>query len=170
MLGRRAAAAAHHARASSHEMGGIRRHVFRAGHVHAPAADIARHAGIRLGAQLLLRVRRHLLDRLENDLRADRAIEPDDVGAPCVQRTRDIFRCRAEWCEPIGADRHLRDDRNARIELARGANRLLDLVQVAEGLEEKDVDSAFAETLELLPEIGARLVEARGSVWLDTYA
>src|SRR5256885_4892764 len=114
-----------------------------------PPADVTGHAGVRLCAQLFLRVGRHLLDRLENYLRAHGTIEADDVRAPSVQRARDVLRRRAEWREPIGTDRHLRDDRNLRIELARRANRLLDFVQVAERLEEKDVDTAVAQTFQL---------------------
>ena len=72
--------------------------------------------------------RRHLLDRLENRLRPDGAIQPDDVGAERVERARDVFRRRAVRREAVDADRHLRDDRHRRIDLPRGANRLLDLV------------------------------------------
>ena len=67
VLRRRPAASADDLRARLHEMTRVRRHVLRARHVHAAAADVARHAGVRLRAQLLARRRRrHLLDRLEN--------------------------------------------------------------------------------------------------------
>ena len=62
---------------------------------------------------------RHLLDRLENRLRADRAVEADDVGAERVERPRDVFG-GAVGRAAVDADRHLRDDRHRRIDVARG--------------------------------------------------
>src|SRR5215208_1733400 len=82
VVGRRAAAAADYLCTSLGEVARIRREVLGAGHVDLPPLDLPRHAGVRLRAELPCRHRRHLLDALEDDLRPDRAIEPDDVGAP----------------------------------------------------------------------------------------
>src|SRR5215216_4123992 len=79
VIRRRPTTPAHDLRAGVNQVTGVRRHVLRARHVHAAAADVARHAGVRLGAELLRRHGRHLLDGLEDRLRADRAVEADDI-------------------------------------------------------------------------------------------
>ena len=170
VVGRRAATSADDLRARLHEMARVRRHVLGARHVHAASADVARHAGVRLRAELLARVRRHLLDALENRLRTDRAIEADDVGAPRVERAHDVLRRRAVRRETVGADRHLRDDRFARIDRACGANRLFDLVEIGERLENEQIDAAVDEPFHLLAEDRARFVLARRAVRLEANA
>ncbi len=71
VLGRRTAATTDDLGARLHEMSGVGGHVLGARHVHAAATDVAGHAGVRLRAQLAPGRRRHLLDTLENRLRAD---------------------------------------------------------------------------------------------------
>ncbi len=170
VLGRRAAATADDLGARLHEMSRVGRHVLGARHVHAAATDVARHAGVRLRAQLAPRRRRHLLDALENRLRADGAIESDDVRAPRVELARDDIRLGAVRRAPVGADRHLRDDRLLRVDSPRGEDRLLDLVEVGERLEDEEVDAAFGETFHLLPEDRASFVLARRPVRLEANA
>jgi hypothetical protein len=170
VLGRGAAAAADDLGACLHEMPGIARHVLGARHVHAAPAHVARHAGVRLRRQLLTRVRHHLLDRVENDLRPHRAIQADDVGAETVERACDVFGGRAVWGETISADRHLRHDRQRRIHLACRGDRLTDLVQVAEGLEDEQVGAARGQPLQLLAEHLPCLVGRGGAVRLETHA
>src|SRR5262245_36518596 len=83
-LGRRAATAADDLRPRLHEMSRIRRHILGARHVHAASTHVARHAGVRLRAQLAARDRHHLLDALENRLRTNGAIETDDIRTPTI--------------------------------------------------------------------------------------
>src|SRR6185312_15805472 len=156
VVGGRAAAAADDLGAGLDEMARVSRHVLGARHVHAAAADVARHAGIGLRAQLAARVRRHLLDAFENRLRTDRAIDADHVGAPGVERARDRVRRSAVRREAVGADRHLRDEGLARIGVARREDRLLDLVEVGKGLEDEQIDAAVDETGHLLAKDLAR--------------
>src|SRR6185436_13097581 len=113
---------------------------------------------------------RHALDALENDLRTHRAVETDDVRIPAVQRTRDVLGRGAVRRVMISADRHLRDDGHRLIHLARRTDRLLDLVKIAEGLEEKEVDAAGREGFHLLAERGACVLNARESVRLEANA
>src|SRR5205823_4735488 len=95
VLRRGAATPAEYLRPGMNQVPRVRRHVFRTRHVHAAAAHVTRHSRVRLSAQLPSRHRYHLLDALEDDLRTNRAIEPDDVGAPTVQRSRDVLRRRS---------------------------------------------------------------------------
>ena len=53
---------------------------------------------------------------------------------------------------------------------ARGANRLLDLLEIAERLEDEQIDAAFDETFDLLAEEFARFVLARRTVRLEAHA
>src|SRR5256885_13385507 len=85
------AAAAHDLRSSLHEVVRVSGHVLGARHVHASPAHIAWHSCVWLGAQLSARHRYHLLDRVENYLRSDGAVEADYVGAEGIQRLREIF-------------------------------------------------------------------------------
>ena len=86
VIRRRSAAPADDLRAGLREMARVGGEILGARHVHLAALDLARHAGVRLRAQLPRRHRGHLLDALENRLRPDGAIEADDVRAPGVER------------------------------------------------------------------------------------
>ena len=145
----------------------VRGHVFGAGHVHASPADVTGHAGVRLRAQLPSRHRGHALDALENDLRTHRAVEPNDVRPPFVQPSRHVFGGRTVRCVVIRPDRHLRDDRHRRVGLSRGADRFLDLVQIAERLEDEKVSASFLERDHLFTEDGASLFLARRTIGLE---
>src|SRR5262249_26457055 len=136
VFGRRTAATTHDLRTRLYEMARVRRHVLGARHVHAAAADVARHAGVRLSAELPSRLRRHLLDAFENRLRTDGAIQTDDIRAPAIENTHDVFGRRAIRRAAIRTDRHLRDDRLLRCDGARGANGLLDLLEIGERLDD----------------------------------
>jgi hypothetical protein len=91
VLRRRAAASADDLRAGVHQVARVLGHVLGARHVHAAPAHVARHAGVGLSAQLPARERDHLLDRLENGLWTDRAVQPDDIGAEPVERADDVL-------------------------------------------------------------------------------
>jgi hypothetical protein len=54
--------------------------------------------------------------------------------------------------ETVARDRHLRDDRDIRIDFACSEERLLDLLDVGECLEKKDIRATFFQTCELLGE------------------
>ena len=133
-------------------------------------ADIARHAGVRLRAELLRRQRRHLLDRLENRLRADRAVEADDVGAPRVERARDVLGRRAEGVRPSAPIVICAITGMSWVDVARGADRLLDLLEVAERSREEAVDAAFARAPSSVRGNRARLLAARRAVGLEADA
>ncbi len=148
----------------------VRRHVLGAGHVHAAAADLARHPGVGLGDELAAGDGRHALDRLENRLRADRAVEPNDIGAEPVEATRDLVGRDAVGAQAIDADRHLRDDGHAGVNVACRENGLLDLVEIGERLDDEAVRAALRERRHLLPKQRARFVAARGAVGLDAHA
>ena len=115
---------------------------------------------------------RHLLDGLENRLRADGAVETDDVGAPCVERARDVFRRRAVRRATVGADRHLRDDRAWSDRLSRAARIACSIsCEVGERLEDEQIDAA----VDAAPAICSRKIarassRARRSVRLEANA
>src|SRR6185295_18303611 len=114
--------------------------------------------------------RRHLLDGVEDDLRAYRTIEPDDIGTERVERLREILGGQTVRRVTIGPDGHLRDDRDLRIDLTRSEDRLLDLVEIRESLEDEDVATAVLQGLQLLPERGACFIETGWSERLDANA
>jgi hypothetical protein len=61
----------------------------------------------------------------------------------------------------IGANGHLGDDGNRRVDFPRRENRLLDLVQICERLEDEDICASVLESLKLFAERRARFVETR---------
>ncbi len=66
----------------------------------------------------------------------------------------------------VGMDRHLGDDRQIG-RVAAAEDRLLDLRQVAEGLDDEQVDPALGQRLGLLLEESPRFLASRGPVGLD---
>ncbi len=65
---------------------------------------------------------------------------------------------------------HLRDDRDGRRYAANGVHRRADLVQVAERLEDEQIDPAIGQSLSLFAEILARLVDTGLAPRLDAHA
>ena len=137
----------------------VGRHVLGTGHVHTASAHIARHSGVGLRAQLASGDGHHLFDRVKNDLRANGAVETDDVGAKGVERLGDILDCDSVRRVTIGSDRHLCDYRDGRIDFVCGENPLLDLVHVSERLENEQITAAVRERLELLAKYCSRFLQ-----------
>src|SRR5262245_9414427 len=104
MLGRCAAASADKLDAGIDQPLGVLGHVLGRAHVHLPALDITRHAGVRLSRELARRMLSHLLDCLEDDLWSDRTIEPDDVSSPLIEPGREDLREGPKGCCALLAD------------------------------------------------------------------
>ncbi len=148
----------------------VGRHVLGARHIHAAAADLARHSGIGLGGELAPGDGRHALDRLEDRLGADRAVEPNDIGAEPVETAGDLVGRDAVGAQPIDTDRHLRDDRHAGVHVVCRENGLLHLIEVRERLDDEAIGATVGERRHLLAKHCARFVAARRAVGLDADA
>ena len=159
VIRRRPAAAADDLRAVQDEPAGVRRHVLGRTQIDVPPFDVARFPGIGLGGQPCVRRARHPLDRLEHGRGADAAVEADDLRPGLDQRRRELFRRRPVKAVPVVFGRHLGDDRKL-TDAADRADGGLDLVQVAEGLEDEQLDPALDERLGLLAEVLLGLVHA----------
>ncbi len=123
------------------------------------------------GAERLGGVLDHLLDGLEHDLRADRAVAADHVHGPFVQLAREGLGIRAVGQVAVVVDGDLGDDGHLVAGgLARGEDGLAQLVEVGEGLEDQQVDAGLEQRLDLLAEDGARLGEGGGTERLDADA
>ena len=85
--------------------------------------------------------RRHPLDRVEHRRRADRAVDADDRRAAPLELGREPLGRRAVERVAVLLGRHLRDDRQIR-HAAHGVDRRADLVQIAERLEDEQIDAA----------------------------
>ena len=147
----------------------VGRHVFGRAEVDVASLDVARLAGVGLRRQPALGDRRHALDRVEHRRRADGAVDADDRRAAPLELGREALRRRAVERVAVLLGRHLRDDRQV-ADAAHRVDRGAHLVQVAERLEDEQVDAAVDQRLRLLAEVLARLVDAGLAPGLDADA
>src|SRR5665213_4467266 len=159
----RAATSTNHLCASHNQMPRVARHVFRTRHVHGAAAYVSRHSCIRLRTQLAGRERCHLFDGLEYRLRTNRTIKSDYISTRGVERTGNVFWCRAVRSNTIGVDRYLRNYRHRRVNLTCGDDCLRQLVEIRKCLKDEQIRAAFLKRVHLL---GVRL-EPYGSTSRD---
>src|SRR4029453_346862 len=99
----------------------------------------------------------------------DAAVNADHAGAALDQLRRELFRRRTVEAGAILFRGHLRDDRQVTDTADRGDGRA-NLVQVAEGLEDEEIDLAVEERLCLIAEHGLRLIDAGLPPRLDANA
>src|SRR5687767_5847771 len=86
------------------------------------------------------------------------AIESDDVDIHLVERGSENFRRCTKGGLAVHLDRHLGEDRKIG-EFPDGKDRLFDDRQLGEGLENKEVDAALEQGLDLFAEHLSYLVE-----------
>ncbi len=98
---------------------------------------------------------------------ADRAVEADDVGAPLGQPGGDGLHRGAVGRVPVLAHGHLRDDRQIRRHGPRGLEGGMDLLQVAEGLQDESVHPALGQSSGLQGEMGHGLAPRGRAPRLD---
>ncbi len=170
VLGRRPAAAANQAHTGGHEASRVRRHVFRRTQVDVAPLDIARPSGVGHGRQPdVADDGSEPLDRLEHGRRPDAAVHANDAGPAFEQHRRELFRRRPVETVAVLLGRHLRHD-GQRADLPHRRNRGANLVEVAERLEDKEVNAALDQGLGLVAEELLRFVDAGLSPRLDPNA
>ncbi len=91
------------------------------------------------------------------------------VAPRALELRREPLGRRAVERVAVLLGRHLRDDRQVG-QRPHGVDRRADLVQVAEGLEDEEIDAALEQRLRLLAEVLARLVDAGLAPRLDADA
>ena len=111
----------------------------------------------------------HAFDRLEHRRRSDGAVDADDRRAARLELRGELLGRRAVQRVAVFLGRHLRDDRQIG-QRPHGVDRRADFVQVAERLEDEEVDAALEQRLRLLAEVLARLVDAGLAPRLDADA
>ena len=166
MLGRGAAAPADHAHVVQDEAPRVRCHVFRRAQVEIAPLDVARAPGVGLGREPQLRDGGHPLDGVEHRRRPDRAVDTEQGGTTSLEVGREPLGWRPVERVPVFLGGHLRDDRQVR-DPADGVDGGANLVQVAERLQNEQVDPAFHERPRLFLECVARLVDTGLSPRLD---
>jgi len=167
VLGRRAAAPADEADAVREKAARIRRHVLGRREIDRPAFDVARPAGVGLRREPHRRQRGHALERLEHVRGPDAAVDADHVGAARLQRRHELLGRRPIERVAVLLDRHLRHERKT-ADGSHGRDRGADLVEVAERLEEDQINAAFDQRGCLLAEVLLRLIEGGAPPRLDS--
>ena len=169
MLRRRAAASADDADVVHDEAPGVRRHVLRRAQVDVAPLDVARLSRVGLCRQPAAGDGGHALDRVEHRCRTDGTVDADHRRAALLELRRELLGRRAVERVAVLLGRHLRDDRDVR-HAPHGIDRRADFVQIAERLEDEEIDAAVGKRLRLLAEIVARLVDAGLAPRLDADA
>ena len=141
MLRRRSAAAADQAHTGRDEAPRIRRHVLRRTEIEIAALDVARLTGVRLRREPYIYDVGDALDSFKHRRGPNAAVNADDVGAALDQLWRELLGWRAVEAGAILFRSHLRDDRQI-ADAADGGNRRANFVEVAEGLENEEIDLA----------------------------
>src|SRR5581483_7808877 len=110
------------------------------------------------------------LDGFQHGRRTDAAVAADYVGAPVRQLGPESLRARAVEAIAVFINRDLGHDGDVGVDFARGPDRLAQLVQVAEGLQDQKVHAAFHQRGNLLDERRARFVKRGFPQRLDAHA
>ncbi len=127
---------------------------------------LLREAGVRHGGERQVRDPGHLLDRSQDDGGTDAAVEADRLDAHRAHRLGDVLGLVPVRCFAVRLDRDLSD--NGKIGSSVAAfDRLVDLLQVAERLQDEEIYSRSGEGGGLLAERLASLGSGRGSVRLQ---
>ena len=169
MLRSGSAAAAHQRHAYADKLLRVIRHIFGRAQIDVPSLNVARHAGVGLRRKRSRRHRANPLHGVEHGNRADAAIAADDVGAPLLQLRAVVLGAGAIEAVAVFIDGHLRHDRQLWIDLARGEQGLVQLLQIAEGFQNEQVDALFVEGLDLFAEGVARFGEGDLAQRLDAH-
>ena len=171
VLGCGAAASAHDAHARPQQPPRVLRHVLRRAQIEVAALHPHRHARVRHGAHRLGGECHHALHGFQRGLGTHRAIDPDHVGRPFVEKPRECFRFRAARKIAVIVDGYLRHDGHVRSGgFARGENGFAHFVRIAEGFQNQQVHAGIQQHLRLLAEDGPRFGERGRSQRLDMRA
>ena len=152
VLGRGAAATADQAHADVHEVVHEVRHVLRRAQIDVAAFDRARNAGIRLRRQRRGSDGANALQGVQHGHRTYAAVAANDVGAPGFQLRAVVLGTGSVEAVAVFVDGDLRHDRQLGIDVARRQDRLMQLLEIAEGLQDHQVDALFVQRGNLLAE------------------
>ena len=167
MFGGRPAAAAHHAHTRSHKLASVAGHVLGRAKIDVPALHRARHSGVRLCGQWQDADRTHALDGVQHCHRAHAAIAAKDVGAPFGEPGRESFRSGTVQAVTVFVDGDLSNDRDLRVYIPSRQDCLVELLKVAEGLQDQQIYAALNQGCDLLAEGGASFLERSLAQWLN---
>src|SRR5438874_1059323 len=98
------------------------------------------------------------------------AIAANYVGTPVGKAGAKYLRRGAVEAVTVFIDGHLRNNRNIRVHVTRGQQRLMEFLDVAERLQNDEIDAAFDQSSDLFAECGAGIFERRLAERLDTDA
>ncbi len=170
VVGRGAAATADEANADIDELLGVTRHVLRRAEIDIASLDRARHAGVGLRRKRGSGHGAHALQCIEHGHRTDAAVAADDVGAPFFQLRTVVLGAEPSRQLPSSSMVTWATTGRCGIHLASGQNRLMQLFQIAEGLQDEQVDAFFIQGGNLLAEGVPGFVERNLAQRLDADA
>ena len=170
VLRRGAAAAADDLDAGPEQAARVLRHVLGRAQINVAAFHAHGQTGVGHRAQRLGGVLHHALDGFERGLGADRAIEADGIHRPGVHLAGEGLGVGAAGQVAEIVDGHLRDHRHvAAGGFVRGHHGLAQFIEVAESLEDQQIDAGFEQRIDLFAEDGARFGEGGGAERFDAH-
>ena len=108
----------------------------------------------------------HDFDGFQHGLRADRAVEADDIRTPLLEAGRDLRSRIPERGDVFFRDAHERDDRLVR-SLAHAKDRFAHFLEPVECLQNEEIDSAFLQGMCLSGEASTSFAERDPADRLD---
>ncbi len=147
----------------------IARHVLGRAQIDVSSLHGARNAGVRLCGKRFRGDCAQTLQCVQHRDRTDAAIATDYVRAPFCQASPIMFGTRAVEAVAVFVNRHLRDDRDLRVNFARRENRLVQLAEVAKSFQDQQVNPRVHQDTDLFREGCPRLFTAGLAQRLDPY-
>ncbi len=108
--------------------------------------------------------------RVKHGNRADAAVAADDVGSPFLQLRAVVLGAGTVQAVPFLIDGDLGHNRQLGIDVASGEQGLVQLLEIAKGLQDQQVDAFFVQGLNLLAEGIACFRQRDFSQRLDAHA
>ena len=163
----RSATTTYKANSGGNEFARIAGHVFGRTKINVPTFHTARHSGVRLGRERKIRYGSESLQRIQHGDRSDRAIASHDVRTPLGKACAIGLRQGTVEAVALVVNGDLRNNRNPRIDFARGKNCLMQFFEIAKSLKDEQINSGLNLRRYLLYEGRARFVECQLSERFD---
>src|ERR1700722_18577833 len=168
MVWSRPAAPSHDSRSRRNELARITRHVLWRAEIDVPALHGTRNTRIRLGGQGKGSESSYALDGVEHGHWTHAAVTADYVCTPILETRCESCRVGTIQAVAIFVDRNLHDQGQFCSHILGCEHRLMEFLEISEGLQHQQIDAPFRECFDLLAEGSASFFKRSFSQGLDS--